>query len=117
MKKRAPTLELISHSISKWVGTSTALLIVSFFLIGWVCSGFLFQFDEIWHLTITTSGAAISLFMIFVLTRAQAKDTLAMQLKLDEIIRVLEKADNELVNIENNTEEELQNQSVIGDKL
>lgn len=104
---QTPLLELYSHGFSKWVSTSTALMCVLSFLIMWLLSGPYFHFKESWHLLITTSSAAITLFMVFVLTRAQAKDTIAIQIKLDEIILVLEDADNHLIKLENLTETEI----------
>lgn len=108
---KTPLVESYSHRFSKWVSTSSALMCVLSLLIIWLLSGPYFHFEESWHVLITTGSAAITLVMVFVLTRAQAKDTIAMQIKLDEIILVLEDADNHLIKLENLTESEIKHLS------
>ncbi len=65
------------------------------------------HFAQEWHLLIGTTNAAVTFFMIFVLARAQVKDTMAIQIKLNEIIGVLKGANNQLINIEGLSESKI----------
>lgn len=108
-KEEYKLLELLSHRISKWVSSSSALFCVTIFLIMWLALGPYMNFEENWHLLATTTSGAITFFMIFVLAREQAKDTMAIQIKLNEIIAALNGANNNLINIERFSEGKISN--------
>jgi low affinity Fe/Cu permease len=98
---------VFSHVISRWVSSSSALLSVGALLLLWLLAGPSMGFKENWHVLVSTPSAAITFFMIFVLARAQAKDTKTIQIKLNEIIGALNGANNNLINIENLSESEI----------
>lgn len=83
----------------------TALLIV----IVWACCGPVFHYSETWQLIINTGTTIITFLMVFLIQQAQNKDTVALHLKLNELIAANKKASNRLINVEDLTEDELIN--------
>ncbi len=66
-------------------------------MFGWAASGPLFHFSDTWQLVINTSTTIVSFLMVFLIQNAQNRDTAAMQIKLDEIIRAIDTAHNALL--------------------
>jgi low affinity Fe/Cu permease len=80
-----------------------AVLVVAF----WLASGPVFGFSDTWQLVINTGTTVVTFLMVFLIQNTQNRDSEAMQLKLDEIIRSLEGAHNALLDIEELEENEL----------
>ena len=80
-----------------------ALLIIAI----WAASGPLFGFSDTWQLVINTGTTIVTFLMVFLIQNTQNRDGLAMQLKLDELIRATEAADNSIIRAEDETDEEL----------
>ncbi|MDO8675024.1 MAG: low affinity iron permease family protein [Candidatus Omnitrophota bacterium] len=97
--------------VAKWVSEKAAQSSVSFaaFLIVlvWGIAGLPLHFNVIWHLMISTLAAVISIIMLFIIQNSQNRHTIAIQLKLDEIIRATKGAHNEMMDIEKLTDEDL----------
>jgi low affinity Fe/Cu permease len=77
---------------------ATALAI--FIIVVWAVSGPFFRFSDGWQLTMNTISSVSTFAMVFVLNNAQSRDTRAMNLKLDELIRSMDKADNRVIALE-----------------
>ena len=83
-------------------------LLCSFFVVGfWAVSGVFFHFSEKWATVIQTLSSVITILMVFLIQKTQNKDSLAIQLKLNELVAAHGSASNRLVNVEGMTEEEL----------
>ena len=93
------TARTVGHSSS--FATALAVVIV------WASTGPIFHFSDTWQLVINTGTTVITFLMVFVIQQTQNRDSEAMHVKLDEIIRALRGAQNELLDIEELTEEEL----------
>ena len=85
------------------VAGPTAVIVV----LVWAVTGPLFQFSDTWQLVINTGTTIVTFLMVFLIQNTQNRDTEALQLKIDELIRVTEQARNRLINLEDLTEEEM----------
>jgi low affinity Fe/Cu permease len=98
-------------TIAKCISEKAAQAYVSFaaFLIVlvWAMAGLPLHFSSTWHLMISTPAAIISILMLFIIQNTQNRHTIAIQLKLDEIIRATQGAHNEMMDIEKLTDEDL----------
>jgi low affinity Fe/Cu permease len=92
---------------SRQVGHPVSSLSALGLILLWLISGPFFGFSDTWQLVINTSTTIITFLMVFVIQNTQNRDNEALQLKLDEIIRVLEGAHNHLLDLEELSEEEL----------
>jgi len=88
---------------SPWVFAAALLVIVV-----WAATGPIFKFSDSWQLIINTGTTIITFLMVFIIQNTQNRDSQAMHLKLDELIRVLRGARNDLVDLERMSDEELQ---------
>lgn len=73
----------------------------------WLVTGPLFHFSDTWQLLINTSTSVVTLLMVFLIQNTQNRDTKAIQLKLDELLRAVTSARNELVHLEDLSDEDL----------
>lgn len=100
--------EKTSAKITRLSGSPYAVLIAVSAVVIWGITGPVFHYSDTWQLVINTSTTIITFIMVFVIQHSQNKDTVAMQIKLNELIAVNEEASNRVVDIEELTEEELQ---------
>lgn len=99
--------ERFATMVSKAAGTTTAFTIAFSIVLAWAISGPFFNFSETWQLFINTGTTIITFLMVFIIQKAQNKDSLAIQLKLNELVASSEVSSNRLVDIESMTEEEM----------
>jgi low affinity Fe/Cu permease len=76
-------------------------------LVVWAVSGPFFHFSDTWQLVINTGTTIVTFLMVFLIQNTQNRDAMAMHLKLDELIRAIESADNELIRAEDESQDEL----------
>jgi len=100
-------VEKFSVGFTKAAGSSPAFVIAFMLVLGWALSGPIFHYSQDWQLVINTGTTIITFLMVFLIQKSQNKDSLAIQLKLNELVAAHEFASNRLVNVENMTEEEL----------
>jgi low affinity Fe/Cu permease len=74
----------------------------------WLVSGPMFQYSDTWQLVINTGTTIVTFLMVFLIQRTQNKDSLALQLKLNELVAAMEGASNRLISVEDLSEEELE---------
>jgi low affinity Fe/Cu permease len=97
-----------SHLATKYTGSSYAFLIAVLILIIWAISGPYFNYSDTWQLVINTGTTCVTFLMVFLIQQSQNKDTIAIHLKLNELIAANKYASNRLVSIEDFTEKELE---------
>ncbi len=96
-----------STTVTRATGSSYAFLIAFSIVLVWAVTGPIFAFSNSWQLVINTGTTIITFLMVFVIQQSQNKDTLAIQLKLNELIASDSAANNRLVDIEDLSPEEL----------
>src|SRR2546430_12630336 len=87
---------------SAWAFAGAVLVILV-----WLLTGPTFHFSDTWQLIINTGTTIVTFLMVFLIQNTQNRDAKATQLKLDEIIRAIKGARNQLLNLENCSEEDL----------
>jgi low affinity Fe/Cu permease len=106
-EKRAGHLEKFAGTVTRVTGSTGAFIAALFLVILWAVTGPVFHYSESWQLVINTGTTIITFLMVFLIQKAQNKDSLAIQLKLNELVAAHEFASNRLVNVENMSEEDL----------
>ena len=90
------------------MGSYWAFLLAILTVVVWAATGPLFQFSNTWQLVINTGTTIVTFLMVFLLQNSQNREAQATQLKLDELIRAVDQASNQLIDAEEGTEEELE---------
>jgi len=98
----------MANATAAATGKPVAFLLAFATIVIWAFTGPLFHYSDTWQLVINTSTTIITFLMVFLIQNTQNRDTLALQVKLSELILVLNEADNHLAAIEDASDEELQ---------
>jgi low affinity Fe/Cu permease len=106
-KPHNSAFEKFATRVSKAAGSTTAFIAAFLIVVIWAISGPFFDYSETWQLVINTGTTIITFLMVFLIQKAQNKDSLAIQLKLNELVASSELSSNSLVDIESMTEEEM----------
>ena len=107
MSHKAGILERFSAAMTTATGSSWAFLLAVITIVVWAVTGPMFGFSNTWQLVINTGTTIVTFLMVFLIQRSQNKDSLAIQLKLNELVAAVRGASNRLINAEALTEEEL----------
>jgi low affinity Fe/Cu permease len=99
---------VFARHTSVMLGSAWAFVGALFIILVWAITGPTFHFSDTWQLIINTGTTIVTFLMVFLIQNTQNRDAKAMHLKLDEIIRALKKARNEMVDLENLSDEELE---------
>lgn len=97
-----------SEKTTRFTGRPMAFISAFVLIVLWAMTGPLFHFSDTWQLVINTSTTIITFLMVFVIQQTQNKDTMAIHLKLNELIACNHGASNRLIAAEDLTEEELE---------
>jgi low affinity Fe/Cu permease len=113
MRKRKATasigrrFESISTVVTRWTGTTAAFAVALGVIVTWAILGPVFHFSDTWQLIINTGTTIVTFLMVFLIQRSQNKDSLAIHIKLNEIVAVMEGASNRIIDAESLSEDEL----------
>ena len=97
-----------AHRASTFAGHYVAFLAALAIVVVWAVTGPFFGFSETWQLVINTGTTIVTFLMVFLIQRSQNKESMAVQLKLNELVAAVRGASNHLIDIENLNEDELQ---------
>jgi low affinity Fe/Cu permease len=106
-KKSGSKFEAFASRITHATGTTTAFILACTSIILWIVTGPIFKFSDTWQLVINTGTTIITFLMVFLIQKTQNKDSIAIQIKLNELVAASSKASNRIVSAEDMTEEEL----------
>lgn len=105
--KKNNFFEKFANAATKFTGSSFAFIAATLIVLIWAITGPVFHYSETWQLVINTGTTIITFLMVFLIQKAQNKDGKAIQLKLNELIAAQQGASNRMVDIEDLSEQEL----------
>lgn len=106
-KNKKFVFERFASSVTKQTGKPSTFIIALCVIVAWAVTGPIFKFSDTWQLIINTGTTIITFLMVFIIQQTQNKDTMAIHLKLNELIAATRTASNRLIDVEDLTEEEL----------
>ncbi len=103
-----PFFERFASKVTKATGKPLSFILACFVILFWIITGPVFHFSDTWQLVINTGTTIITFLMVFVIQHSQNKDSVAVQLKLNELIAASATASNRLVDVEDLSAQELE---------
>jgi low affinity Fe/Cu permease len=97
----------IATDTARWVGSPLAFLLACASCILWAVMGPIYHYSDTWQLVINTATTVLTFLIVFLIQNTQNRDAKALHLKLDEVIRSIHQAHNEMIDIENLSDKEL----------
>jgi low affinity Fe/Cu permease len=105
--KSSSWFTIFAKITSRATGRPSAFMLAGAIIIVWIVTGPLFHFSDTWQLVINTGTTIVTFLMVFLIQNTQNRDSEALQVKLDEIIRAIDGAHNALLDLEDLEEDEL----------
>ena len=105
---RAPFFERWALAITHAAGSAKAFGVALAVIVVWAVTGPIFGFSDTWQLVINTGTTIVTFLMVFLIQQSQNKDSLAIQLKLNELVAALDGASNRLIDVESLSAHDLQ---------
>jgi low affinity Fe/Cu permease len=96
-----------ARATARFTGRPSAFILASLTVVVWAVTGPAFGFSDTWQLVINTGTTIVTFLMVFLIQNTQYRDSEAVQLKLDELIRAVKGAQNKFLDLEELTEQEL----------
>jgi low affinity Fe/Cu permease len=109
-RRATPTMDRFGRfaaGASFWLGSKWAFLCAGLVISAWIISGPVFHYSDTWQLVINTGTTIVTFLMVFLIQNTQNRDARAINLKLDELIRAIDKARDQMMNIEKLSDVEL----------
>ena len=100
--------QVFAATASRLVGTKWAFAAAIALIVGWAVAGPYFHYSDTWQLVVNTATTVVTFLIVFLIQNTQNRDAKAIHLKLDEIIRSIHVAHNEMIDIEKLSDEELE---------
>jgi len=97
----------IATDTARWVGSPLAFLLACASCVIWAVMGPIYHYSDTWQLVINTATTVLTFLIVFLIQNTQNRDAKALHLKLDEVIRSIQHAHNEMIDIENLSDKEL----------
>jgi len=104
-------------SASAWLGSTWAFVIAGLVIATWAATGPIFHFSDRWAQVISTGTALMTFLMVFLIQNTQNRDARAINLKLNELIRAMDNARNQMIDIERLTDQELDEMQATYEKV
>jgi len=105
--KNGDVFARFSTAVTTAAGSTHAFIIAVLLIVVWLITGPIFNYSDTWQLVINTGTTIITFLMVFLIQRSQNKESMALHLKLNELVAAHELASNRLVSVEDMSEEEL----------
>jgi low affinity Fe/Cu permease len=99
--------EQLSAAVTRWTGSTMAFALACLVIFIWAVTGPIFNYSNTWQLVINTGTTIVTFLMVFLIQRSQNKDSLAIQLKLNELVAAMAGASNRLIDCEGLSEADL----------
>jgi low affinity Fe/Cu permease len=97
----------LASTVAQWMGHPRAFLVAVGVILAWGVTGPLFRFSDTWQLVINTATTIVTFLMVFLIQNTQNRESRALHIKVDELIRAVKGAHNALLDLEELTDEEL----------
>jgi low affinity Fe/Cu permease len=97
----------IAQRVSEWVGSPKAFILAIVVVFTWALSGPIFGYSDTWQLIINTGTTILTFLMVFLIQNTQNRDNRTIHLKLDELIRSMTEARNKMLDIEDESDDEI----------
>jgi low affinity Fe/Cu permease len=107
-KRTKPAFDRFATAAARWMGQGLAFGIAALLTLGWAVSGPIFHFSNAWQLIINKSTTVLTFLMVFLIQNTLNRDSAAIHVKLDELVRVMQQARDQLIGIEDLGDKELE---------
>jgi Predicted small integral membrane protein len=107
-ESQGDTFGKLACIVASTSGKPITFLLAVAVIVVWAVSGPIFKFNDTWQLVINTGTTIVTFLMVFLIQNTQNRESVAVQLKLDEIIRAIDAADNEKMSLEEKSQDELE---------
>lgn len=101
------TFSKFAHALSRWAGSPRTFLTAIFLIALWAATGPFFHYNDTWQLLINTSTTIITFLMVFLVQNTQNRDTDELHIKINELLRVTNEAQDALINLDKLDQKEL----------